>query len=55
MKLNICRHCNCAFCATKVKPFCSGNCRRAHLAINNPINAFLVGASNENSNTSSNP
>lgn len=51
MKTCICRECGHVFVVQKVKPFCSGECRRAYTLIHpkpTSPNAYLVGASHEN-------
>jgi hypothetical protein len=51
MKLCTCRTCNRVFAVTKVKPFCSGVCRRQYEQNDNhpekSTQANLVGANND--------
>lgn len=52
MKLCTCKTCDRVFAATKVKPFCSGVCRRQYVEQpQTPTQANLVGA-NINESTS---
>lgn len=55
MKLCTCKQCGHVFAVTKVKPFCSGVCRRDHQEMNRTQSpAILVGANtNETSDNQS--
>lgn len=54
MKLCTCKQCGQVFAATKVKPFCSGVCRRNNQEVETLSPAILVGANtNDTKNHSS--
>jgi hypothetical protein len=50
MKLCTCKQCGHVFAVTKVKPFCSGVCRRNNQELRTPSPAILVGANTNDIN-----